>query len=349
MARREDLRLADWLASVETNAGAAVSFIDPSGLSVTRRLNGGSEAVFSLEARDPKVGDLAIASRAIAIYRNGVIRIRGRIWEPLVYKPDSVRVEVKDPWFNLEHRRVRTTTRYTATDAGTIAWGLINDQNTIATTRIRQGAISASVNHDRTYERGKPVAEAIKQLSEVINGFWFRIDPVDGVPGTHGELVVLYPSSGTTRAGVKLEYGEDTIANIEDYEVDVFLPRNRVTVTGALLEGETETTATATNAASITTYDLFDEEMAFTTIETPGVLQEHADDEVRANPVKTYSITFGQSAPMLWDDFDVGDVLSFYIKNGEFKESGTARVVEASVEVTSEGSERVKSLVIQPE
>ena len=78
-------------------------------------------------------------------------------------------------------------------------------------------------------------------------------------------------------------------------------------------------------------------------------LSEYLADEIRANPVKTYSITFGQSAPMLWDDFDVGDVLNFYIKNGEFKESGTARVVEASVEVTSEGSERVKSLVIQPE
>ena len=339
--------MADWLASVETNAGVAVSFIDPSGLTVVRRLNGGNEAV--LEARDPKVGDLAIASRSVALYRDGIVRLRGKVWEPLVYRPDSVTVKVHDPWFGLEHRRVRVTTRYDAVDAGTIAWNLIDDQNTLATTRISQGSRDDSVVRDRTYERGKPVAEAVKQLSEVINGFWFRLDPVDGVAGTHAEIVVLYPDSGTTRAGVKLEFGEDTIANIEDYEVSVYLPRNRVTSTGALLEGEIEITAVATDAASVTAYGLFDEEVAFTTVETPGTLQEHADEELRADPIKTYSITFGQGAPMLWDDFDVGDIISFYIKNGELTETGAARVVEAIVEVTSENSERVKSLVIQPE
>jgi len=337
-----------WLASVEENAGGAVSFIDATGLEITRRLNGGNEAKFTLDARDPKAGDLAIASRSMAFYRDGTLRLRGKIWEPLIYRANSVSVEVRDPWFTLEHRRVRTTTRYTATDAGTIAWNLINDQNSLSTTRIQQGTITASVSRDRTYERGKQVAEAIKQLSEVINGFYFRFDPVDDTPGTHAELVVMpATASGTTLAGVKFEFGEETISNIEDYEVSVFLPRNRVTSVGAPLEGEGEITAVATDAASVTTYDLFDEEASFATVETTGTLQEHADEEVRADPIKTYSLSLGPDAPMLWDDFDVGDIISFYIENGELTETGTARVVEATVEVTDEDSERLKGLVIQ--
>jgi hypothetical protein len=76
-------------------------------------------------------------------------------------------------------------------------------------------------------------------------------------------------------------------------------------------------------------------------------LQQHADAELRANPIKTFTFDPGPTGPMLWDDFDVGDIVGFRIENGSLIETGTGRVTSASVSVGNGGAESLSKIVLE--
>lgn len=517
----------EWLLAVTTLGSANLLFLDGHGLEVTRDLNGGVSFSFWLDSRNSALAELMVGKRAIKVYRGGVLRAHGRVWEPIRHGPDQVAIEVRDPWSVVKNRRVRVDVTYTATDAGTIAWNLIALQNGYKTTRMRQGSIGASVSRDRTYEAGKLVGEAVEQLAGVSRGFYFTIDPVDGVAGTQSEFRVVGPtinicpnpsfetnnslwsvtnativkvvdpvlppvtagddggkltavaagdfllyrdwgggtpgqgnqftisghvylppgdaligktitvliqetggtfgsqststpyvlrdgwqrvshthtfiradrttaegrftiagtaigqnavfdaiqfehgllssyvdgdqplaawngtahassSVGPPRSGdaeddVLFEFGDGTTAGLEGYEVQVLLPRNRVVARG----GEGTTPAVAEDAASITEYDLYEEELSFTDVTIQTTLQGHADAELRPAPIKTYTFDPGPDSPMLWDHFDVGDIVRFRIKNGPLLEQGTGRVTSATVQVGDNGSERLSRIIME--
>jgi hypothetical protein len=334
--------VAEWLLAVTDLATVNKLFLEGSDLEVTRDLNGGMSMTFGVEARDAAIAELTVGRRAVKAYRNGVLRVHGRVWEPVRYGPEMVHFEVRDPWAVVRNRRVRDLVTYTATDAGDIAWALIALQNGYKTTRLREGANANSVNRDRTYDPGKLVGEAVEQLAGVINGFWFRVDPVDGVAGTQAELVVLHPASGATK-NVLFEFGDDTTGGLEGFELQVLLPRNRVVARG----GEGTVPAVAEDAASILANDLYEDEVSFTDVTVQTTLQQHADAELRANPIKTFTFDPGPTGPMLWDDFDVGDIVGFRIENGSLIETGTGRVTSASVSVGNGGAESLSKIVLE--
>lgn len=335
--------MAVWLGAIESNDGTVISFIEPS-ITLTKRINGASTASLSVNARSSQVGDLGVANRSMTLYRNNERVLRGKIWEPLFYRPDFVTFDVHDPWSTLGHRRVRTPITFTAQDAGEIAWDLIAAQNALSSTHLSEGTITASDTQTVTYDRGKIVSEAILELADAAN-FYFRLDPV-ATAGYHAEFVVEYPDSGDEQVALRFEYGAGTISNISEFEVAVYLPRNRITTTGTVSEGESSNSEVVSDASSISTYGLFEHEIAFSS-QGDGTLADSATAELRTTPAKTYSITPHIDAPMLWDDFVIGDTIGFRILNGDLDESGEARIVEATVNVTDGGSEYMSGLVIQ--
>jgi hypothetical protein len=331
-----------WQLAVTDLASANKLFLEGSGLEVTRDLNGGTSLKFGAEARDAALAELTVGKRGIKAYRDGELRFHGRVWEPVRYAPDVVQFECRDPWAVVKNRRIREEVSYALVDAGDIAWDLVSLQNGYKTTRLREGANADSQDRDRTYEAGKLVGEAIEQLAGVINGFWFRVDPVDGVAGTQAELVILHPASGADR-DVLFEFGEATSAGLDGFDLQVLLPRNRIVARG----GEGTEPAVAEDAASIAEYDLYEDEVSFTDVTVQATLQAHADAELRPAPIKTFTFDPGPTAPMLWDDFDVGDVVGFRIENGPLVETGTGRVTSATVNVGDAGAETLSRIVME--
>lgn len=344
--------MSDYAVVITDLLGNNIAFLDGFNLETTRRLSSFCDGKFELKSRDPALAGIFVGKRAVKVYRNGLLRAHGRIWEPLSYDQDKVTVEFRDPWGVIQNRRIRAQTRFDQIEAFTIAWDLIEAQNGYYTTRLRQAAQQGTSQlRDRTYDPGKLVGEAVEQLSEVLNSFWFRIDPVDGVAGTQGEFVTLYPDSGSTRPTCLFEYGDETSGTIETYEVQVLLPRNRVTARGALVGGDaasTQLTSVFQDDDSILEYDLYDDEVSFSDVSEQTTLDQHAAEELRPAPIKTYSfVPLPGRGPMLWDDFDVGDIISFRILNGAFEEAGTGRVTACTVKASDNGAEQITNLTME--
>jgi len=91
---------------------------------------------------------------------------------------------------------------FTSTDAGTIAYTLINESQALTNGDygITSGTIQTSVNRDRTYAGYKCIADAIIELSQVVNGFDFEFT-------YDKKFNVYYPSMGIDRtASTIFEY-----------------------------------------------------------------------------------------------------------------------------------------------
>lgn len=333
--------------------GTTRAFLEAYGLKLTRAINGAAKLEFSAATDDPKARELLIGKRAIKLYRDGVLRFMGVLGEPFVDGPDSVSCVAYDPFFFLKAAHVGDTTladvTYTGTDAGAIAWDLIESLG--YETHLRQGSIAASVSRDRTYEPGKSIAEAITQLAEVDGGFYFRVDPVDGAGATFGEFTVLYPDAGVNRERVRFEFGDGTLGNIsgEGLEVERFLPVNAVVAVGnAQNEGDPVPVASASSTESQTEYGVFPEWLALSDVVDSATLQEHADEELRADPPVALRFNAVEGGPMLWDDFDIGDTVQVRVDNGRTLVTGPVRVNQVTLEVDDDtGAERLTGLVLE--
>lgn len=339
--------MPEWLLAItDLDESNTRTFLEGNDLKLTRRLNGGNTLTFNAESRDERFEEISIGNRGVKAYRDNELRFHGRVWEPMTWRATQINVECQDPWAHVENRRVAAGTVYQNTLAEDIAWALIEDvavDDAFGTVvRIQRGPNDMSVSRDRTYETGKPVGEAVRELAGVINGFYFRIDPVDDVPGIQAEFVTLYPESGTDHPEVRFEYGEGTLANLDDYEMRQMLPRNQIRARGA--EG---LTTVAQDAASIQEFDLIEDEVSFTTVELLATLEQHAENELQPDPLEIFSLTPGLEAPALWDDFDVGDTVRFRLVNGALTRAGSALVTEATVSVSDGGSEQLQQIVIQ--
>jgi hypothetical protein len=332
-------------AAVTELGGTVRGYPDFQNLKLTRRLGpsgGGNTISFDCDALSSAIADAEVASRAIKLYDGSSLRFYGKIDDPLVDTPSLVQVVAKDfGW--LDHRREQGTaggpTVYTATGAGAIVTDLLARQNARGETRLRMGTVASSVNRDRTYDPGKVVSEAILELAKVDDGFYFRVDPVDGVAAKHAEIVVLYPASGADKPGVKFEFGDDTIGNLETFTRTRKRPLNVATATGQALR------STRSDAASIAAYDLIEDEVAYSDVVVQQTLDENAQSLLRPAINSVYSFTplsKGDGAgeinvPRLFVDFDVGDIVRLSVEYGRIADFNLkARVLEATIAVADE-------------
>lgn len=349
--------MSAWQAVVTDPASRERAFLAFEGLKVTRRLNRHSSGSFAVEAEVEGVHELQVASRVVKVYEDGALRLHGRIRDPLRRSSGTVQVELADPFsIPLGYRFRASRFVRTNTDASTIASDLLAAENARAPTGLRMGAVAASVRRDRTYEKGKNVAEAIEQLAGVDGGFFFVVNPVDGVAGVYAELVVRWPTSGSDRSGVKFEYGDGTLGNLDDYVLVEQLPRTQVTATGAT-EGEQQLSQTHTWQAGVSEFGLLEGIVSFPDVSEAATLLQHAIEETDTKVPTTYSLTPAESGegtneshvPRLFVDFDVGDVVRATIRHGSVDVTEVpVRVTEATVEVANEhAGSRLTGLVVE--
>lgn len=325
----------------------------------TRRLNGYCEASITMHQYDKTMMEIEqIGLRAVKIYEGGVLRFYGTLWEPLEYGSQGVTIPCRDPYAYYSWRRVRTQTTYTAADAGAIAQARVTAQNALSPTHLRNGSLQASVNRTATYLPGKMESEIIEELAKMSQGYFFVINPVDGVPGTFAELVIRYPNAGTTHDEVRFEYGRDTADNLKEYKVTLGLPRNRWVAASSASTGG-RITGVSEDTGSSSQFGIIEEETALSDISDTTLLKTFADGEVLPSVTRVYTLTPNLNSPLLHDNFDAGDFVRLIIQDGPPDADLTdplqrsvnvnefVRVVEASMVTDKDGVRTMESVTVE--
>jgi hypothetical protein len=316
------------------------------------QLNRAGRASFTLPITSPRLQgfELFIGVTRLLIYRDSLLIWSGVIWEieeGASGDDGSIVVNCVEIFHILSEKRYTSNT-YTATDAGQIAWGLINTTQGLAggNLGITQGSIATTQNRDRTYF-DELIGEKIVQLTEVINGFDFVITPSIKI-NTLGVFNV-YAKRGDTVTSFDLQYMPFGKNNIQSWSrkrtlSDVY---NSIKVEGEGV-GETIITATATDPALISAVGLLEGRIQDKSVSVQTTLNQKADEYIRVSRSEQpiYDIVLNNA----FDDFgkyDIGDIVPIKIQYGYVNINTTMRVYGIAVSVSDNGEEQIQ-LTISP-
>lgn len=322
------------------------------GRSYSYQLNRAGKASFSLPLTTERLQrfPLYIGVTRLLIYRADKLIWAGVIWEITEDAQDdegTINVQCTEIFHILSEKRY-TSNSYINTDAGQIAWGLINTTQGLAggDLGITQGTIQTTQNRDRTYLDEK-VGEKIIQLTEVINGFDFEITPSIKV-NTLGVFNV-YSKRGSVIDTFRLEYGEGLRNNIQSWSRKRTLSDmyNSVIVEGEGY-GDIALKSTQTDNSMITAVGLLEGRVQEKSVNQQTTLDTKAQEFIRVRKTEQfiYDITLNNA----YNDFgkyDIGDIVPVKIKYGYLDINTTMRIYGIDVRVSDAGEEVIK-LTVSP-
>lgn len=325
-----------------------MSTLLPSAVRYTRRLNAGGDAQVTV-VNDPLAGLLRPGS-PVLIRANGSPRAAGIVGAQQIARDGdnavTLTIDLPDPFTaNVEgFPAPEPGITYTATDQGELILLLLAAAN-VTPTHLTMSLPAVTRLRDRTYPPGKDLGEAIRQLSQVIEGPFFRIDPMEPDGLDVAEIVTSWPEPGSVVMAAALAYGDDTIGNVDAYELTLERSTNAVMAIGA---GDPPIVTTFAPIEPIDAYGAKWETITHSDVDDLALLGQYAQAKWEGVPVIGLSLTLvepspgGPFVPMLGRDFDVGDTLPVYLPDW----TGLFYVTEGTVEVTEDGRSRTSSLVL---
>jgi hypothetical protein len=320
--------------------------------SYSYQLNRAGKASFTLPLTVERLQrfQLYIGVTRLLIYREDKLIWAGVVWEINEDASDdegTVNVQCTEIFHILSEKRYTSNT-YTSTDAGQIAWGLINTTQglTGGNLGITQGTIQTTQNRDRQYFDEK-IGEKIIQLTEVINGFDFEITP--SIKVNTLSVFNVYAKRGSTLNSFRLEYGEGLKNNIQSWSRKRTLSDmyNSVIVEGEGY-GDIALKSTQTDNSMITAVGLLQGRVQEKSVNQQTTLDTKAQEFIRVRKTEQfiYDITLNNA----YDDFgkyDIGDIVSVKIKYGYVDINTTMRIYGIDVRVSDAGEEVIK-LTVSP-
>lgn len=230
---------------------------------------------------------------------------------------EALGLNASDPLLQLDNALIRKVSgstwealTFAATEQEQIMWALIAAAETHG---VIKGTLSASgVKRDRTYLPGKEVGPALVEMSEVIGGPDFDLEPVAGVgTDTIARFNTYHPRQGSDKsADVVFVHGAAPYT-AQGFN---FAPGgngicNRVVVIGAPLnnEGEEESpfatfpSYVAEHAGSIAQFGVWEQVIQLEDVVEGATLQAHAEAFIAANavPIPYFDFT---AAPEVHED-----------------------------------------------
>lgn len=258
-------------------------------------------------------------------------------------------VECLSYFAHLRSRFVNTLTQEDGTDAGNIAWNLIDtaQSRTNGELMIDEGDIETTVNRDRTYEIGANVAEKIIALTKILNGFDFDLrynyasdNKLDNI------FFDVFANRGSVRNDLPtLKVGE----NVKDFQAttqdDII---NTIDSLGAGT-GDGRNSYSTSDGTSQQDYTRRERIITFQDITVQETLEENTDEILTRNKVERYHINvelMPDTVP-LFGTYILGDSLKYDLKAVDetgreavsFK--GTAQVIEIGVNLDREGVKHI--------
>ena len=307
------------------------------------RLREPSTASFAVDGRSEQAAGIVELASDLVLWRDGQMLFRGRVGatsDDVGPSAHEMQVHAVDYRGLLDRRIVYDDDlrSFHQVDAETIAWQLI------ANTQAKPGGelgitrhgTSTGVLRDRTYEPGKPVGEAIQQLSELDDGFDWDITP-------EMRFRVWYPSRGVSSPLV-LEYG-GTVATVSR-ELDTSDFANAHRVSGA--DGDDENPGPdpelrESDTVGTDTQGRFDLQTGITDISEQSTLAARPDYLLGRHRVMraAYTVTL---RPGVWSrpaDLWVGDVALLVIRSGRLDVVEAQRVYEMTFAISDDGTEAI--------
>jgi hypothetical protein len=273
-------------------------------------------------------------------YRDGVLRFHGELAPFTEQLEETAQLSLlfRGPFARLigygQSRGSFTAVSkiFTAIDAGQIAKTLIDEAtgSGVATT----GTIEASKTRDRTYQYAN-IGEAITNLTRVLDGFDFEVTPIEYASGDLGQLNVYAAQGSDVSDTVLFQYGPETIANVRSVARQIEPPINYARVLGT-----NGLPAVKQDAASIAKFGYWIVQESLSDVSEQTTLDDKAQALLRPDPIKVVAFSPDPTlAPAPWDDYWLGDTVSFFGQRGAFTEDVTARINKITVVVDDEGNE----------
>jgi hypothetical protein len=337
--------MPSWAFLLANQSGNAVAELATgAGRSLTFTRNAYPEATVTISHDDDAASKffdtLSNGIPTLRAYRDGVLRFHGELapFTEALEETATISLVFRGPFARLigygqSRGRFTAASRiFTATDAGQIAKTLIDEAtgSGVATT----GTIGASKTRDRTYQYAN-VGEAIVNLTRVLDGFDFEVTPIEYTSGNIGQFNV-YASQGSDRSSTVLfQYGPETVANVREVTRQTEPPINYARVIGT--NGRF---AVKSDAASIAKYGYWTVQESLSDVAEQATLDDKAQALLRPDPIKVVAFTPDPTlAPLPWDDYWLGDTVSFFGRRGAFVEDVTARINKITVVIDDEGNE----------
>ena len=330
--------------------GAKEIFTEATNRSYSYQLNRAGKASFTLPITSDRLATFPIylGVTRLLIYRENVLIWAGVVWEVeenATIDEGTVNIQCIEIFHILSEKRYTSNT-YTNTDAGQIAWGIINTTQglTGGNLGLTQGTIQTTQNRDRTYLDEK-IGEKIIQLTEVINGFDFVITPSIKI-NTLGEFNV-YSKRGSTITDFRLEYGDKLKNNIQSWSrkrtlSDIY---NSVVIEGEGY-GDIALKSIQTDPSMINAVGLLEGRVQEKSINQQITLDSKGQEFIRVRKTEQpiYDLTLNNA----YDDFgkyDIGDIVTVKIQTGYVNINTTMRIYGIDVRVADSGEEQIKLTV----
>jgi len=335
-----------WRFLVKDSSGNVVaSLVNARNRWFVERLNQQGEAGFILDADDANCNTtiLNLGVNELYIYYKESLMWAGQLVSARkIAKGDDIYWEVlaKD-WVALLGKRfcgVESVREFTTTDAGVVAWTLIDEAQDLANGDfgITEGTIESSINRSSKYDK-KNVLAAIRELSnqgrdgEANYGFDFEITP-------QKVFNVYYPYKGTIRNGVVFRYP----GNCEDFEafVDTWGIVNHEWGMGRHWTGETAIVSRS-DATSQTTYKRREAIKSYNDMSVLAFLQDMVWQDIQwlkdpqtiirfearvDNKVGINDYNVGDGVTVICDKFDIDEWLWVYERKTAIGDNDEPRV-----------------------
>lgn len=324
------------------------SYITPdSGLEFYKRLNGAGQMSLSFDVHDPALNpdDLKIYRNNFLVKRNGGAAWLGPLTGydvDMTSKNGTVNMEVMEYFHHLAGRYTDQNYQKSSTEAGQIAWDLINtvQSRTNGNLGIQQGGIETTDSTNTILEYAE-VASAIADMSDNIASFDFYLSPVLDAYSMLDHVNFNVAKSRYRNIVDKKITADQIISISTSTKRELFN-----TTTGlAYGTGDTILTSTAENSGSQTGYTRREKILKLADYRIQSNLDSAITEITGQNSVQTntLNLTLDPAGKFNYENLEVGDVVQVDLRSSDFppllRLYGTVRVYEINVRVDQNGVE----------
>lgn len=333
--------------------------------SLTATHNGLTTFTFTLPSTNTLTNTLERGKHWVRVYRNEpagrVLRFHGTIWgiefEIGSDQPGGmITYTCVDQLAHLARRY--TTTDFTSTDAGEIARQLVattNSGNGISHILADSSNIETTVDRDRTYSQDRiSVADAIISLTNVLDGFDFRLNPTEWTDQGSGTYTMsefhVYAQYGSATSVCTFGMGEGTVNNCASITGAGSLDNITTSSTAVGASGQTTNVVDATLRNAIGTLETYTN---LSSVIESATLTQHAYDRLTTSLplVDTLEVEPLKNKLMLFDDFQPGDYVTIHARLGSpsagLDLTQKSRVRQATIELDESGTEVLTEVIVE--
>lgn len=331
--------------------------------SIDVALNGQRFAKFRVSVEDAAAAAIAPLKTLVKVKLGTSLLFNG----PILTAPledEALSVSAVDPSHRLARAYVNGLAPFEDEDQSEILAQLVEHADASASELaddvrshgIIRGTLPATRDRKRDYPDGKNIWEALVEMSEVIGGPDFELEPLDRTDGVVAQLNTAQRLGTDRTSQIRFEhaFGIDNVSELRPEESGEII--NRAIVAGKSRKGKKPDAWKAELRDSMRAYGIHESFEVASDIKEIQTLRDHAEAVVAAS---AYPLTFFTLTPRVEDsegvpafgpdgDYWVGDTIGVESRQGLVERSLTGRITDATIsEVEATGEVQV-ALTCEP-